>query len=348
MKTEVFGSLPNGKEAHLFTLSNDWMEVKITNYGGTICSIEVPDREGRLADVIFGFDSLEGCLSDHPFMNTLIGRFGNRVAKGQFSIGNESFQLPVNLPPHHLHGGDKGFDKVLWEAQDVSEGTQDKLKLSYLSPDGEMGYPGKLQVEVVYSLTPENELVIAYKANTDAPTHVNLTHHAYFNLKGSGDIRDHELQIDASQIVAADGEGIPLQDALMKVDSTPFDFRSLASLGKRLSQPHEQLSLGGGFDRSFVFDDWDGSYQKVAEVQHLDSGRKMEVFTTEPAVQLYTANFLDGVIGKGGQVYKPYSAFCLETQHFPDSPNRDEFPTTLLRPDQVYLQKTAYKFDTLD
>lgn len=347
MKKASFGTLPDGREAHLFTLSNEWMEVNITNYGGTTCSILVPDKEGQKADVIYGFDTLEGCLSEHPFMNVLIGRFGNRIANGRFEIDGKAYQLPTNLPPHHLHGGDRGFDKVLWTAEDVSDGNKHSLKLSYLSRDGEMGYPGTLHTEVLFTLSPENELLIEYKAETDAPTHVNLTHHGYFNLAGEGDIREHKLRINASQILASDAEGIPLPDAFMKVEGSPFDFREAAYLGERLDMPHEQLSFGKGFDRSFVFDDWDGSYRQVAEVTHEASGRKMEVKTTEPAVQLYTANFLEDVVGKGGMAYRPYSAFCLETQHFPDSPNRTEFPSTLLRPGQVYLQKTAYKFGTM-
>ncbi|MEO0897768.1 MAG: aldose epimerase family protein [Bacteroidota bacterium] len=339
-----FGTLPDGRQVDLFSLTNSkGMEVNITNYGATLTSIFLPTSKGKV-DVIWGFDTLEGCLSDHPFMNTIIGRYGNRIAQASFRLDGKTYDLPANQAPHQLHGGSEGFDKKLWKAADISDEEGNKLKLTYLSPDGEMGFPGKLKAELIYALNDENELSLSYRAETDQPTIVNLTHHGYFNLSGKGDIKAHKMSLYCDKIVAAGEDGIPLQNALMEVEGTPFDFRKPASLGERLEQEHEQLTFGNGFDRSFVANDWKGELKLIAEVSDPETGNRMKVKTTEPAVQLYTANFLSNVKGKYGQVYEPYSAFCLEAQHFPDSPNRPDFPSTRLDKGEVYLQTTIYQF----
>ncbi len=347
MKRESFGQLPDGREVHLFTLARGQVEAKISNYGGSLISFLQPDSTGKKEDIILGPGNLEGCLGPHPFMNTLIGRFANRIARGKFDIEGHPYQLPLNLPPHHIHGGERGFDKQLWNAEDVSDQYADRLKLTYTSHHGEMGYPGTLEVEVVFGLSAQHELSLDYLARTQQKTHVNLTHHGYFNLRGRGDILGHRLMIDAEEIIAADEDGIPLASPFMDVAGTPFDFREMTLLGPRLEAHHEQLALAKGFDRSYRFRNWDGSLRRVARVTEEKSGRVMEVLATAPGVQLYTANFLQDVVGKGGRVYKPYDAFCLETQYFPDSPNRAEFPSTLLVPGEDYRQKTIYRFSTL-
>ena len=342
MQKEAFGTLPDGRPVSLFTLENQQgIKARISDYGGTLVSLMVPDRYGKLNDVVLGFDEFEPYLGPHPCFGTLIGRFGNRVGHGRFSLDGTEYVLATNNGPHHLHGGRQGFDKKLWQAEDVSLGDTDALKLSYLSPDGEEGYPGNLSVEATFSLGPENGLRIDYHATTDMPTVVNLTHHAYFNLRGEGDIRDHELQLMCSQYTPVDESGLPT-GKIASVKGTPLDFQHGHKIGDRLDHP--DLKGRQGFDHNFVVDKWDGSEAFIARVYEPESGRVMEVRTTQPGVQLYTSNFLSNVVGKDGVIYQPYQALCLETQHFPDSPNQPGFPSTVLRPGESYRHSVLYSF----
>ena len=351
-----FGTLPDGREVSLFTLRNaNGIEVRLIDYGGIVVSIVVPDRAGDFADITLGYENLEGYLTETPYFGALIGRYGNRIADGRFTLDGTEYELATNNDPNHLHGGDIGFDKVLWAAEPIDSGDGVGVALSCESADGEEGYPGTLNVSVDYLLTGDDELVIEYRATTDKPTTVNLTHHSYFNLAGAGDILGHELLVNANRYTPVDATLIPTGE-LSAVSGTPFDFTTPTAIGARIDDADEQLAFGGGYDHNFVLDrpddgasvSVDGGLAElslVARVVEPTSGRVLEVETTEPGLQFYSGNFLDGTIrGKGGQAYEHRSGFCLETQHFPDSPNQPGFPSTILRPGEQYHSKTVYRF----
>lgn len=335
-----FGKLPDGRAVTLYTLTNGKIEAAIMNYGGTVVSLKTPDRQGKMGDVVLGFDSLDGYLGEHPYFGTLVGRYANRIAKGKFTLEGKTYTLAVNNATNHLHGGLKGFDKQLWEARIA--GPQ-SLELRYVSKDGEEGYPGKLSVTVVYSLD-EGALKIEYSATTGKTTVVNLTNHAYFNLGSDPTILDHQLMIKAARFTPVDASVIPTGE-LRPVAGTPFDFRTAQPIGARIGAADPQIKLGGGYDHNYVLDSASGALALAATVTEPKSGRVMEVLTMEPGVQLYTSNFLDGKLkGKGGRSYGKNAALCLETQHFPDSPNRAGFPSTVLKPGARYATTTVYRF----
>jgi aldose 1-epimerase len=342
---QEFGKAPTGERVELYTLTNSkGVEAGITNFGGIVVSLKVPDRNGKLGDVVLGFDSLDGYLKGHPYFGAIIGRYGNRIAKGTFRLGGVEYTLARNNGENHLHGGIKGFDKVVWKAKRDGQ----RLELSYLSKDGEEGYPGNLSVTVSYILNDNNELRIDYSATTDKSTVVNLTNHSYFNLagQGEGDILGHNVMIDADRFTPVDKGLIPTGE-LRRVEGTPFDFRKPHAIGERVDAKDEQLALGNGYDHNFVLNGSAGSLRLAARVNESKSGRVMEVLTTEPGVQFYIGNFLDGTLkGKGGKVYQRRYGFCLETQHFPDSPNKPNFPSVVLNPGSRYSTTTVYRFST--
>jgi aldose 1-epimerase len=343
----VFGTLPDGKIADLYTLKNaNGMEVQISNYGGTITNLTSPDKNGKYENITLACDSLSGYLKGVPFFGALIGRYGNRIANGKFSLDGKEYSLAKNNGPNSLHGGVKGFDKVLWTAT-PQEGEEPQLKLNYTAADGEEGYPGKLEVEVVYTLQKDNSLKIDYKATTDKPTVVNLTNHTYFNLSGdmTKEILDHEVSIKADRYLPVNETLIPTGE-LKSVTGTVFDFSKPTKINLGINDAKDiQIKYGKGYDHCWVFADSSSQLKDVATVYEPTSGRMMEVFTTEPAIQFYTGNFLDGTItGKGGTLYKYRSGLCLETQHYPDSPNQPKFPNTVLKPGETYQTTTVYKF----
>ncbi|MEO0583283.1 MAG: aldose epimerase family protein [Bacteroidota bacterium] len=341
MSQSVFGRMPDGQEVTCYTLTHEsGIRAGIIPWGGAIVSLEVPDKAGNMGDVVLGFDRLADYLQPHPAIGTLIGRYGNRIAYGKFELEGNSYQLATNLPPHHLHGKSPGFDEVLWEVKAASE-TQ--LVLSYLSKDGEAGYPGNLEVEVTYTLTAERGIRIRYEAMTDQPTIVNLTNHSYFNLAGQGNILDHELQVKAAHILDVDADLVPTGN-LRRVLGTPFDFQEWRRVGDRIDEPHPILEFGKGYDHNFVIDAWDESMRLGASLKDPRSGRQMEVWTDQPGIQIYTANHLNDLTGKEGIAYAPHMAICLETQHFPDSPNHPSFPSTVLKPGETYQTETEYRF----
>jgi len=349
MEKKVFGTTADGKTADLYTLKNkNGMQVSITNFGATVVSIMVPDKAGKVADVALGYDDLAGYELNKNYLGVLVGRYGNRIAHGKFSIDGTEYTLAKNNGDNSLHGGIKGFNKAMWDAKDVSKGGEAAIEMKYVSKDGEEGYPGNLSVTVVYTLTNKNELKIDYSATTDKKTVVNLTNHTYFNLagQGNGDILKQELMINADTFTPVDSGLIPTGE-LKKVEGTPFDFRKPTAIGARIDANDEQIKLGGGYDHNFVLNRKAATgLSLAARVSDPASGRSMEVWTTEPGVQFYTGNFLDGSFkGKGGIAYQKRTAFCLETQHFPDSPNHPSFPTTLLKPGEKYHTTTVYKFE---
>jgi aldose 1-epimerase len=328
-----------GKEVFLYTLINSkGTEVKITNFGGIVTSWVSADKNNKKSSIVLGYDSLSGYLATHPYFGAIVGRYGNRIAKGKFSIDSVEYTLAINNGPNHLHGGVVGFDKVVWEPT-VENDSVPSLLLSYLSKDGDEGYPGNLNVDVHYTLTDQDELKIEYIATTDKKTIVNLTNHSYFNLTGdvANSILDHELQIDADHFTSIDSTLIPTGE-ITSVNGTPFDFTQPTKIGLRID------SVKGGYDHNYVFNKIDASLTKVASVSEQKSGRLLEVYTTEPGVQFYTGNFLDGTLKTSdGKVINQHAALCLETQHFPDSPNEPNFPTTILLPGQKYHSITVYK-----
>ena len=343
LKVTKFGD----SEADLYCMTNsEGMEVCVTNYGGIITSVKTPDRLGQFADIVLGFDNLEDYQNQEYFFGAIIGRYGNRIANGKFSIDGKDFEVTKNNGPNLLHGGTNGFHKQFWDAKPIEKQDAVGVSLSRTSPDGEEGFPGNLQVNVQYTLNNKNELTIEYFAETDKPTVCNLTNHSYFNLKGegSGTIEDHFLVMVAEQYLAVDSNMIP--NSVESVKGTPFDFIKPAQIGIRINENHAQLKLGGGYDHTFILKKTGGGAMSYgAVVQELGTGRALEVRTTEPGCQLYTANFLDGgLIGKSGQPYGKRSGFCLETQHYPNSPNQPEFPTTVLRPGEMYQSQTVYRF----
>lgn len=350
VRKEVFGKTSGGETVELYTLKNSkGMEARIINYGGIIVSLKVPDRSGKFDDVVLGFESLEGYLKEHPYFGALIGRYGNRIGKGQFTLNGVIYKLARNNGENHLHGGLKGFDKVLWKARELAGKQGAAIELSYLSKDGEEGYPGNLSATVTYTVTEANELRIDYLATTDKDTVVNLTNHAYFNLagQGEGDILGHRMMIAADRFTPVDAGLIPTGE-LLSVAGTPLDFRQPHAIGERIGADHPQLKFGQGYDHNFVLNGAAGTLRLAARVTEPKSGRVMEVLTTEPGVQFYSGNFLDGTLrGKAGKVYKHRYGFCLETQHFPDSPNKPNFPTAVLKPGARYQTWTVYRFSAL-
>ncbi len=349
---ESFGKLPDGREALLYTLRNQrGMEMRVTNYGGIIVSLTAPDKQGHSADIVLGFDSLQGYRDKSPYFGALIGRYGNRIANGEFTLDGKKYKLAQNNGPNSLHGGTKGFDKVLWHSEPFATAHSEGVVFTYTSVNGEEGYPGTLKASVTYTLTDKNELILDYQATTDQATPVNLTQHSYFNLagQGSGPILGHQLKLDADRFTLVDKTLIPTGE-LRPVRSTPFDFRKPETIGARINEKNEQLEIAGGYDHNFVLNHKKGSEPSLAaRVYEPRTGRVMEVLTTEPGVQFYSGNFLDGTItGKSGHVYGHRSGFCLETQHYPDSPNHPSFPSTILKPGETYRSKTIYRFSAAD
>jgi len=346
---KAYGTLPDGNTAFLYTLKNkNGMEATITNYGGIVVSLMAPDSHGTMKDIVLGYDSLSSYVANNPYFGALIGRYGNRIGKGTFKLNDVQFKLAANNGENHLHGGLKGFDKVLWEVRELEGQPGKSLVLRYHSEDGEEGYPGRLSVRVVYALSDSNELKIDYEATTDKPTVVNLTHHSYFNLAGAGngDILGHELEIMGDTFTPVDDGLIPTGE-LKAVKDTPMDFTTPSTIGARVAARDVQIQRGGGYDHNWALNKPAGTFGLAARVSEPTSGRVMEVWTTEPGLQFYSGNFLDGSnIGKGGVSYKHRYGFCLETQHFPDSPNKPSFPSTVLNPGETYTSSTLYRFLT--
>jgi aldose 1-epimerase len=342
--TDSFGETPEGKQVELYTLTNtSGIIAKITNFGGILVSLEVPDRDGNLADITLGFDKLSGYLGEHPYFGAIVGRYANRIGKAKFTLDGVEYKLAANNNENHLHGGIKGFDKVVWRLEDIGVHADGAMvKLGYISEDGEEGYPGNLACSVTYTLTKNDELKISYEAETDKKTIVNLTNHSYFNLagQGKGDILGHEMMINADKYTVVD-EGLIPTGENRDVKGTPMDFTTPMTIGSRIGQ------VEGGYDHNYVLNGSGGTLALAARVYEPTSGRVMEIYTDQPGVQFYTGNFLDGTItGKAGKVYKKHYGFCLETQHFPDSPNKPDFPSVVLNPGQKYATATEYKFYT--
>lgn len=343
MKT-TWGTTPDGKTVELYTLKNSkGAEARIMTYGGVVVSLKVPDRTGALGDVVAGLDTFQDYLKPPPYFGAIIGRYGNRIGNARFSLDGVDYKLDKNDGENSLHGGARGFDKRLWQVSSVSP---QSLELKYRSADGEEGYPGNLNATVKYTLTDANELRIDYSATTDKDTVVNLTNHSYFNLAGDGDILAHEVIINADRFTPIDKGLIPTGE-LKDVAGTPFDFRTATAIGKRIEQKDQQLIFAGGYDHNWVLNRTGSDLEMAAKVTDPKSGRVMEVFTTEPGLQFYTGNFLDGTLKGKGRTYTRRSAFCMETQHFPDSPNKPSFPSTVLKPGSIYQSTTVYRFSTL-
>jgi aldose 1-epimerase len=340
---QAFGAMPDGSNVDLYVLTNkNGLKAQIMTYGATLVSLSVPDRNGNFGDITLGCDSLEGYMAASPYFGSTVGRYANRIAKGRFTLEGVEYTLATNNGENHLHGGIKGFDKVLWQAEPFREDDLAGVKFVYFSKDGEEGYPGNLACRVTYVLTDDDELRITYEAETDKATPVNLTHHSYFNLagQGEGDILSHELMIAADTYTPVDAGLIPTGE-IRRVDDTPMDFRAPHTIGERIAQ------VEGGYDHNFVLRNDGGSLALAARVVEPGSGRVMDIHTTEPGIQFYSGNFLDGTItGKAGKVYEKHFGFCLEPQHFPDSPNKPNFPPTILVPGDKYLSVTLFKFTT--
>ena len=344
MQKQSFGKTEDGQPVDLYILTNkNGMQAAITNYGGTVVSLKVADRNGKFEDVVLGYDNLDGYATGKAYIGATVGRYANRIAHATFTLDGITYTLAKNDGDNHLHGG---FNKRVWTAKDVSSSAGQALELTYLSKDGEEGFPGNLPVKVVYTLTDQNELKIDYSATTDKDTVLNLTNHAYFNLagQGNGDILQQQIMIRADRFTPIDATSIPTGE-LRSVRGTPFDFTNSTAIGARIDQDDQQLKLGRGYDHNFVLNgDTMRALFLAAQAYDPHSGRVLEVFTTEPGIQLYTGNFLDGIHGKDGKVYNRRYAFCLETQHFADSPNRPNFPSTELKPGQHFQSTTLYKF----
>ena len=345
----AFGKLADGGDVSLYTLKNkSGMQVVITDFGATVVSVVVPDRNGNFADVVLGYDSLSGYVNDKSYFGVIVGRYGNRIGKGKFTLGGKEYQLTVNDGVNHLHGGAHGFHKVVWRAEPMETDSTKSVKLTYSSPDGDEGYPGNVTVQVTYTLNEQNELVIDYRGTTDQTTILNPTHHSYFNLTGSftETMLDHQLMMDADYFTPIDN-GFITTGEVKSVAGTPMDFRTPTPIGQRIQDPYEQLIYGKGYDHNWVLRDYSGKVRKAAELFEPGSGRLLTVLTDQPGLQFYSGNFLDGTnVGKGGMVYKHRTGFCLETQHFPDSPNKPHFPSTVLRPGEKYDTTTVFKFST--
>jgi aldose 1-epimerase len=342
--SQPFGKMPDGTQVEIFTVSDGAHEARITTYGGVVVSLKTPDREGQGADVVLGFDDLAGYVANFngpstAFFGAIIGRYGNRIAHGSFMLHGHKYSLPLNNGENSLHGGPHGFNNVVWKSKAVANG----VELTYLSKDGEAGYPGNLSVVVRYTLM-KGDLRMEYWATTDKDTVVNLTNHSYFNLAGKGDILNHQLTLHASRFTPVDSGLIPTGE-LKSVDSTPFDFRKATAIGARISVDEEQLHRGHGYDHNWVLDSGGGKLAEAAELYDPGSGRVLKVLTDQPGIQFYSGNFLDGSIkGKGGKPDELHAGLSLETQHFPDSPNHADFPTTELKPGEQYHTVTVYRF----
>jgi aldose 1-epimerase len=338
---QPFGKTTDGTPVDVYTLKNGTLEARIITYGGIVISLKVPDKNGKSADVVLGYDSLDGYLVKGPYFGATIGRYGNRIAGGKFALDGKTYSIPPNDGPNALHGGPRGFDKVVWKAKEIPHG----IELSHVSPDGDQGFPGTLTALVRYTLSGK-DLKIEYSATTDKNTVLNLTNHSYFNLagQGNGDILKHEMKLNAGRFTPVNDVLIPTGE-LATVKDTPFDFRKSTGVGARINDDNEQLRRGKGYDHNWVLDSGGGKLAEAAEVYEPTTGRVMQVWTDQPGVQFYTGNFLDGTItGKDGKVYQQRSALCLETQHFPDSPNHPNFPSTELKPGQKYHTVTIYRF----
>jgi aldose 1-epimerase len=346
----AFGKTPDGTAVEIYTLRNSkGMEATIMTYGGIVTSLKVPDKNGKFDDIVLGYDNLDGYIKATPYFGALIGRYGNRIAKGKFSLDGVEYTLATNNAPNHLHGGLKGFDKVVWTVEEAEVGEHGpKLELAYLSKDREEGYPGNLKVKATYTLLEDNALQVKFKATTDKDTVCNLTHHSYFNLAGGGDVLGHVVQINADTFTPVDSTLIPTGE-LVPVAGSPFDFRQPVVIGAHINETNnEQIKFSGGYDNNWVLNKKSaGELSLAARVSEPTSGRTMEVWTTSPGMQFYTGNFLDGTItGKGGWVYQFRNGFCMEPQGFPDSPNHPNFPTTELKPGEIYKNTIIYKFAT--
>jgi aldose 1-epimerase len=343
-----FGRMPDGTPIEIYTLRNsNGMEARIMTYGGVVESLQVPDRNGNIADVVLGYDDLNGYLTNSPFFGALIGRYANRIAKGKFTLDGQEYTLPTNNPPNCLHGGDQGFFARVWKVVKADVGPHGpELELSYLSKDGEEGFPGDLQVWATYTVKEDNALQVEFKAITDKDTICNLTHHSYFNLRGSGNVLGYVVYINANRFTPVDATLIPTGE-LEPVAGTPFDFREPTTIGARINEDNQQLKFANGYDDNWVLNKPAGKLGLAARVYEPTTGRVMEVFTTAPGMQFYTGNFLDGTItGKGGRVYQFRDAFCMEPQDFPDAPNHPNFPSAELKPGETYRNTIIYKFST--
>ena len=340
-----FGILPDGQPVTVFTLTNrQGMQVKVLDFGAIISAIHVPDRAGAFADVVLGFECIEPYLANSAFLGAVIGRFGNRIAEGRFSLDGKDYQLAVNNAPNHLHGGNQGFHQVMWQAAPFTNDDAVGITFTRSSPHGEDGYPGKLDVTLTYELDDDNALSLRYHAVTDQATPINLTNHSYFNLAGQGSILGHEVTINADRYLPVDAGSIPTGE-LADVTGTPFDLRQSTVIGDSIDVPHEQLRIGRGYDHNFVLNQQPGQALTLAAmVREPQSGRVMQVYTQEPGVQFYSGNFLDGSQHGKLRAHSYRSALCLETQHFPDAPNQAHFPSTILRPGEQYQTETVYRF----
>jgi aldose 1-epimerase len=341
VESKPFGKTKDGKDVTVFTLTNSrGTKVRMIDYGATVISVETPDKAGKTANITLGFPTLAGYLERHPYFGSTVGRYGNRIAGGKFKLDGKEYSLATNNGPNHLHGGIKGFDAVLWKSQPVKGTDSVGVRFSYISPDGDEGYPGKLDVTTTYTLTANNELRIDYEATTDKATVVNLTNHAYWNLAGAGSLK-HELTLAADKYLPIDDTSIPTGKPA-EVKGTPFDFTSKHAIGERIDQVKKDPHKTQGYDHCYVLRGQQGKLELAAKAKDPASGRVMEIFTTEPGIQLYCGNFLGGGAGEGG--YKQHEAFCLETQHYPDSPNQQAFPSTVLKPGEKYRSTTVHKF----
>lgn len=346
IEKQPFGTTAEGVAVDIYTLTNvSGAKVKVITYGARVVSIEVPDRDGKMGDVALGYDDLAGYEKDSSYLGAIVGRYGNRIAKGHFTLDGQTYTLAINNSPNHLHGGLKGFDKVVWTGKGSVVAGAARLVLTYFSKDQEEGYPGNLTVSVTYTWTISNQLKIVYSAQTDKATVLNLTNHTYFNLAGAGngEILKHSLRINALRFTPTDETAIPLGE-VRSVKGTPLDFNTATPIGARIESKYEQIVSGNGYDHNFVINNPSGKLGLAAEAYEPTSGRMLRVLTTEPGVQFYSGNFLSGATGKQGLTYPRRSGFCLETQHYPDSPNKPSFPTTVLRPGGRYTQTTIYHF----
>jgi aldose 1-epimerase len=345
IRSEPFGTTLDGTPVQIYTLRNvNGMEARIMTYGGIVQLLKTPDKNGKLDDIVLGYDTLGGYLTNSPYFGALIGRYGNRIAKAHFTLDGVTYALATNNGPNSLHGGLKGFNKVVWHAHPLRTADGPALELTYTSRDGEEGFPGTLKVKAVYTVTKDNALRLVFTATTDRDTIINLTHHSYFNLAGHGDILGHVVHINAGKFTPVDATLIP-NGELRPVDGTPFDFRTPTAIGARINQNDEQLKFGGGYDHNWIINKPPGELGLDARVTDPTSGRVMEVLSTEPGLQFYSGNFLNGTItAKDGRVYQHRSAFAMEPQHYPDSPNQPAFPSVVLKPSEVYHNTIIYRF----
>ncbi|MBX3007220.1 MAG: galactose mutarotase [Melioribacteraceae bacterium] len=347
IEKKTFGKISDGTETFLYTLKNkNGIIAEITNYGAAVVSLTAPDKNGELKDIVLGYDEAASYEKCQSYFGVIVGRYGNRIGEGKFTLDGKEYQVSVNDGKNSLHGGFKGFNKRVWKAEPIMGDSSQSLKLTYISEDGEEGYPGKVEISVTYTLNDKNELALYYSATTDKPTIMNPTHHSYFNLTGdfTKPILDHQLMIDAETYTPVDN-GLITTGEFASVAGNPMDFRVLTNIGAKINDKFEQLVFGKGYDHNWVINNWDGSVKKVAELYEPASGRLMEVISDQPGLQFYSGNFLNGsAVGKGGVVYNYRTGLCLEAQHHPDSPNKPNFPSVRLNPGEQYKQVTIYKF----